>query len=53
MKAIVIDQYSSVEELKVIQVLKPVVKDNEVLIRILATSVNPVEMKQGLEKLIF
>ena len=39
MKAIVIDQYGSVEELKETQVLKPVVKNNEVLIRILATSI--------------
>ncbi|GAB6550019.1 NADP-dependent oxidoreductase [Bacillus mobilis] len=45
MKAIVIDQFGSVEELKERQVLKPVVKDNEVLIRILATSVNPVDWK--------
>ncbi len=29
MKAIVIDQYGSVEELKETQVLKPVVKNNE------------------------
>ncbi len=45
MKAIVIDQYGNVEELKERQVLKPVVKDNEVLIRILATSINPVDWK--------
>ncbi|GAB6459965.1 NADP-dependent oxidoreductase [Bacillus cereus] len=45
MKAIVIDQYGSVEELKERQVLKPVVKNNEVLIRILATSINPVDWK--------
>ncbi|MGE7886913.1 NADP-dependent oxidoreductase [Bacillus cereus] len=45
MKAIVIDQYGSVEELKERQVLKPVVKKNEVLIRIHATSVNPVDWK--------
>lgn len=45
MKAIVIDQYGSVEELTERQVLKPVVKDNEVLIRILATSINPVDWK--------
>ena len=43
MKAIVIDRYGSVEELKERQVLKPVVKNNEVLIRIHATSVNPVD----------
>lgn len=45
MKAIVIDQYGSVEELKERQILKPVVTYNEVLIRILATSVNPVDWK--------
>ncbi|WP_436864642.1 NADP-dependent oxidoreductase [Bacillus fungorum] len=45
MKAIVIDRYGSVEELKERQVLKPVVKNNEVLIRIHATSVNPVDWK--------
>ncbi len=45
MKAIVIDRYGSVEELKERQVLKPVVKNNEVLIRIYATSVNPVDWK--------
>lgn len=45
MKAIVIDQYGSVEELKERQVLKPIVKNNEVLIRIHATSVNPVDWK--------
>ncbi|MED2754149.1 NADP-dependent oxidoreductase [Bacillus thuringiensis] len=45
MKAIVIDQYGSVEELKERQVLKPVVQNNEVLIRIHATSVNPVDWK--------
>lgn len=36
MKVIVIDQYGNVEELKEREVLKPIVKDNEVLIRILA-----------------
>ncbi|KAB2441252.1 NADP-dependent oxidoreductase [Bacillus luti] len=45
MKAIVIDQYGSVEELKERQVSKPVVKGNEVLIRIFATSINPVDWK--------
>lgn len=45
MKAIVIDEYGSVEELKERQILKPVVTYNEVLIRILATSVNPVDWK--------
>ncbi|PGX84557.1 NADPH:quinone reductase [Bacillus thuringiensis] len=45
MKAIVIDQYGIVEELKERQVLKPVVQNNEVLIRIHATSVNPVDWK--------
>ncbi|MGQ0439922.1 NADP-dependent oxidoreductase, partial [Bacillus sp. B-TM1] len=45
MKAIVIDEYGSVGELKERQVLKPVVKNNEVLIRILATSINPVDWK--------
>ncbi|HDR7794744.1 TPA: NADP-dependent oxidoreductase [Bacillus luti] len=45
MKAIVIDQYGSVEELKERHVLKPVVKSNEVLIRIFATSINPVDWK--------
>ena len=45
MKAIVIDQYGIVEELKERQVLKPIVKNNEVLIRIHATSVNPVDWK--------
>lgn len=45
MKAIVIDQYGNVEELKEREVLKPIVKGNEVLIRILATSVNPVDWK--------
>ncbi|TKH10150.1 NADP-dependent oxidoreductase [Bacillus wiedmannii] len=45
MKAFIIDQYGSVEELKEREVLKPIVKGNEVLIRILATSVNPVDWK--------
>ncbi|PEA24309.1 NADPH:quinone reductase [Bacillus cereus] len=45
MKAIVIDQYGNVEELQERQVPKPVVKCNEVLIRIQATSVNPVDWK--------
>ncbi|KWU56634.1 NADPH:quinone reductase [Bacillus mycoides] len=45
MKAIVINQYGSVEELQERQVPKPVVKCNEVLIRIHATSVNPVDWK--------
>ncbi|PQZ57678.1 NADPH:quinone reductase [Bacillus sp. MYb209] len=45
MKAIVINQYGSVEELQERQVSKPVVKCNEVLIRIHATSVNPVDWK--------
>lgn len=45
MKAMVIDQYGSVEELKERQVPKPVVTCNEVLIRIHATSVNPVDWK--------
>ncbi|TKI26204.1 NADP-dependent oxidoreductase, partial [Bacillus mycoides] len=43
MKAIVINQYGSVEALQERQVPKPVVKCNEVLIRIHATSVNPVD----------
>ncbi len=45
MKAIVINQYGSVAGLQEIQVPKPVVKSNEVLIRIYATSVNPVDWK--------
>ncbi|EJR54905.1 hypothetical protein IIM_01845 [Bacillus cereus VD107] len=45
MKAIIIDQYGGVEELQERQVPKPVVKYNEVLIRIHATSVNPVDWK--------
>ncbi|MED1510850.1 MULTISPECIES: NADP-dependent oxidoreductase [Bacillus] len=57
MKAIIIDQYGSVEKLQERQVPKPVIKCNEVLIRIHATSVNPVDWKirkgELQEKLLF
>ncbi|PGV55374.1 NADPH:quinone reductase [Bacillus cereus] len=57
MKAIIIDQYGSVEKLQERQVPNPVIKCNEVLIRIHATSVNPVDWKirkgELQEKLLF
>ncbi|KFN04628.1 zinc-binding dehydrogenase family protein [Bacillus clarus] len=45
MKAIAINQYGGIEELQEMQVPKPVIKPNEILIRIHATSVNPVDWK--------
>lgn len=45
MKAIVIDQYGSREELKERQMPKPLPKEGEVLIEMHATSINPIDWK--------
>jgi NADPH:quinone reductase-like Zn-dependent oxidoreductase len=44
-KAIVIDQYGSNEELKERQMPKPIPKEGEVLIEMYATSINPIDWK--------
>ena len=45
MKAVIIEQYGGKEQLKMRQVANPVVKENEVLIEMYATSINPIDWK--------
>ncbi len=45
MKAIVIDNYGGKEELKERQVEKPTINDDQVLVEIHATSINPIDWK--------
>ncbi|MBD8016561.1 NADP-dependent oxidoreductase [Planococcus wigleyi] len=45
MKAIVIDSYGGKEQLKEQQVDKPAITDNQVLVEIHATSINPIDWK--------
>lgn len=45
MKAIVIDSYGGKEQLKEQQVEKPAIMDNQVLVEIHATSINPIDWK--------
>jgi len=45
MKAIIIKEAGSVEQLKLIEIEKPVINDHEVLIKTKAISVNPVDVK--------
>lgn len=45
MKAVLIDQYGDVDELKYQDVPVPEINDDEVLIKVFATSVNPVDWK--------
>ncbi|TFJ91688.1 MULTISPECIES: NADP-dependent oxidoreductase [Lentibacillus] len=45
MKAVIIENYGSIDELKYTEVDEPKLKDNDVLIEIAATSVNPVDWK--------
>lgn len=45
MKAIVIEQYGGAEELIEKELPKPVIKDNQVLIEMYATSINPIDWK--------
>ncbi|UOR12085.1 NADP-dependent oxidoreductase [Halobacillus amylolyticus] len=45
MKAVIIDDYGSAEQLKYTEVDQPELKDNDVLIEVVATSVNPVDWK--------
>lgn len=45
MKAVIIENYGGVDQLKYTEVAKPTLKDNDVLIEIVATSVNPVDWK--------
>lgn len=45
MKAIVIEQYGAAEELIEKELPKPVIKDNQVLIEMHATSINPIDWK--------
>lgn len=45
MKAVVCTRYGSPEVLKVVEVKKPIPKDNEVLIRIIASAVNSADVK--------
>lgn len=45
MKAIVIEQYGGAEELVEKELQKPVIKDNQVLIEMHATSINPIDWK--------
>src|SRR5690625_1788032 len=45
MKAIVIEQYGGAEELIEKELPKPVIKDNQVLIEMHATSINPIDWK--------
>lgn len=45
MKAIVIDQYGGIEELKEREVGRPEINDDQVLLEIHATSINPIDWK--------
>jgi 2-desacetyl-2-hydroxyethyl bacteriochlorophyllide A dehydrogenase len=45
MKAVVFDRYGSVEELQYREIEKPTIKPNELLVRVRASSVNPVDWK--------
>jgi NADPH:quinone reductase-like Zn-dependent oxidoreductase len=45
MKAIVIDNYGEISELKEREMPKPIPKDNQVLIEMHATSINPIDWK--------
>jgi NADPH:quinone reductase-like Zn-dependent oxidoreductase len=45
MKAIVIDQYGGKEELKEREVEAPTINDNQVLVEVHATSINPIDWK--------
>jgi NADPH:quinone reductase-like Zn-dependent oxidoreductase len=46
MKAIVIDEFGGREKLKLQEVEQPQVKENQVLIEVYATSVNPIDIKR-------
>jgi NADPH:quinone reductase-like Zn-dependent oxidoreductase len=45
MKAIQIDQYGGEDQLKVVEVAQPKAKKGQVLVRVLATSFNPIDLK--------
>ncbi|ALX49506.1 MULTISPECIES: NADP-dependent oxidoreductase [Bacillaceae] len=45
MKAVIIENYGGIDELKYMEVDEPNLKDNDVLIEVAATSVNPVDWK--------
>ncbi|TWT26366.1 NADP-dependent oxidoreductase [Planomicrobium sp. CPCC 101110] len=45
MKAIVIDQYGGIEELKEREVGRPAINDDQVLLEVHATSINPIDWK--------
>jgi len=45
MKAIVIEEYGGKEELKLRELDKPEIKENQVLIEMFATSINPIDWK--------
>lgn len=45
MKAVVFDRYGSVEELQYREMEKPTIKPNQLLVRVRASSVNPVDWK--------
>ena len=45
MKAVIIENYGGIDELKYTEIEEPNLKDNDVLIEIAATSVNPVDWK--------
>jgi NADPH:quinone reductase-like Zn-dependent oxidoreductase len=45
MKAIVIDHYGDKEELKEREIDRPVIKDDQVLMEVYATSINPIDWK--------
>src|SRR5699024_12501379 len=45
LKAVMIENYGGIDELKYTEIDKPSLKDNDVLIEIAATSVNPVDWK--------
>ncbi len=45
MKAVVIEQYGGKEELKLKEVNKPEIRENQVLIEMYATSINPIDWK--------
>ena len=45
MKAIILNNFGSVDELEIKEINKPVIKDDEVLVKVKAISINPVDAK--------
>ena len=46
MKAIVLAKTGGIEELKLVDIEKPILKEGEVLVQVKAISINPVDVKK-------